>query len=113
MSHPAVYNLFMQVHRNHYFFYNFDSRRIRKFHPRGGFRDSFYYNNVLYGLLTDIGERLGGKSWEKLVQQEFYSPIGMTNSSFFTTLDPNSINIATGYKDDNGDLYPTSFELLR
>lgn len=60
-----------------------------------------------------MGERLGGRPWEELIAGEFFTPTGMTNSSFFTTLDPRSTNIATGYKEDSEGLHPMSFELLR
>lgn len=81
--------------------------------PRGRFRDSFYYNELLYSILTTIGERLGRNSWENLVNDEIYTPLGMTKSKFFTTVAPSTVNIARAYKEDDGSLFPVPFEFLK
>ncbi|XP_022334983.1 gigasin-6-like [Crassostrea virginica] len=87
--------------------------RIAPMKPRGRFRDSFYYNEILYGILTTIGERLGRNGWEELVKDEIYTPLGMTKSGFLTTVTPANVNIAKAYTNDEGSLYPVSFEFLK
>ena len=89
------------------------NRRIAPLKPRGRFRDSFYYNEILYGILTTIGERLGRNGWEELVKDEIYTPLGMTKSGFLTTVTPANVNIAKAYTNDEGSLYPVSFEFLK
>lgn len=60
-----------------------------------------------------MAERIGGGSWEKLIREELLDPIGMNNTSFFTLLEPDAEDIATGYVQDEGVLRPVSFEFLR
>lgn len=91
----------------------FFNRRISSMKPRGRFRDSFYYNELMYSILTTIGERLGRDSWENLVKNEIYTPLGMAKSKFFTTLDPSTVDIARAYKEDDGSLFPVPFEFLK
>jgi CubicO group peptidase (beta-lactamase class C family) len=38
----------------------------------------------MYGLASVVAEKLGGKSWEDLISEELYQPLGMTTSSFMT-----------------------------
>jgi CubicO group peptidase (beta-lactamase class C family) len=80
---------------------------------RGRFRDSFYYNDFLYSILTTISETLGENNWENLVKNEIFTPLGMNNSGFFTTVAPAKVDIAKGYKDDEGSLYPVPYEFLK
>lgn len=87
--------------------------RIANMKPKGRYRDSFYYNEVLYSILTTIGERLGRNSWETLVKDEIYTPLGMTKSKFFTTVAPSTVDIARAYKEDEGSLFPVPFEFLK
>ena len=79
----------------------------------GRFRDSFYYSNLMYGLLTRIAEMLGGKKWEELVKEHLFDPIGMTSSSFVTIADPTKLELATGYNDDYGDLKEVPWALSK
>lgn len=60
-----------------------------------------------------MAERMGGNSWENLIKTEFFNPLGMNNSSFFTMLNPDSEDIARGYVQDDGVLYPVSYDFLR
>ena len=70
---------------------------LHSVHP---FRTSFTYNNLMYGIASLISEKLGGKKWEDLVTENLYQPLGMSNSTFLTRMDPHSQEIAQGYVDD-------------
>ncbi|KAL3887929.1 hypothetical protein ACJMK2_000314 [Sinanodonta woodiana] len=87
--------------------------RLKYLKPIGGFRTSFYYNNLMYGLVTYITERLGGRKWEDLVMTELFQPIGMTSSSFVTTVDWDKVDFAVGYLDKDGHLYEVPHEYSR
>ena len=69
-------------------------KRLRYLRATFGFRRSFLYSNLMYGVITYIAERLGGKTWEDLVQEEIFDPLGMTSSSFTTTQDLQSPDVA-------------------
>ena len=81
--------------------------------PVGGFRTSYYYSNLMYGLVTYIAEVLGGDSWENLVRSKLFTPLEMTSSNFVTTADPKRLDIAQGYQDEDGELFPVPFEFSR
>lgn len=88
-------------------------RRIHLLKTEGGFREQFKTNNLMYGIITYMAERIGGSSWESLIRKEFLDPLGMNSSSFFTQLDPDTDDVATGYVEDEGVLRPVSFDFLR
>lgn len=71
-------------------------KHLKSIYP---FRETYTYTNVAFGLSTTISESLGGKSWEDLVQNELFSPLGMFNSSFISKTKEGS-HVAKGYIDD-------------
>ncbi|XP_064608798.1 uncharacterized protein LOC135472974 [Liolophura sinensis] len=82
--------------------------------PKGEFRSTFYYNNIVYGLLTYITEVLGGDTWENLMSRELYEPLGMSRTTFAHALEPNETGVAVGYQSDrDGQLAEVPNELSR
>jgi CubicO group peptidase (beta-lactamase class C family) len=55
-------------------------RRLRLVPPTSSFRSRFQYNNVGYGLAGEIAGRAGGSTWQALMQNRIYRPLGMTES---------------------------------
>lgn len=49
-----------------------------------------------YGLAMIISEKLGGKTWEELIKQEIFDPLGMTSSTVMSII-PDLSNAARGY----------------
>lgn len=88
-------------------------QRLKYLENTGRFRDSFYYSNLMYGLLTRIAEMIGGKQWEVLVKEHIFDPLEMTSSNFATTADPEKLELATGYNDDYGDLKKVPWQLSK
>ena len=39
-------------------------RKLRYFKATHAFRDSYVYNNLMYGLMTYVSEVLEGQAWE-------------------------------------------------
>ncbi|XP_052058949.1 uncharacterized protein LOC127699234 [Mytilus californianus] len=62
---------------------------------------SFLYSNMMYGFGTYLSEKLGGHTWEELVESEISQSLGMTSSTFITTV-ADVENVAQGY--DKGPL---------
>ncbi|KAL4227709.1 hypothetical protein ACF0H5_013144 [Mactra antiquata] len=89
------------------------ARRIRYFEPVYKFRVHYLYSNLHYGIVSYLSEVVGGKTWEDLIQENFYNPLGMTHSDFLRTVDRTAKDVAQGYADDevNGGLVPVSEEL--
>lgn len=77
----------------------------------GKLRPTQFHNDVKNANL--LGNELGRDSWENLVKNEIYTPLGMAKSKFFTTLDPSTVDIARAYKEDDGSLFPVPFEFLK
>ena len=84
----------------------------KKLDKKAAIRTSFYYNNVMYGLMTNLTEKLGGASWESLMTSHLLQPIGMTETTFARTADlPNLSDFASPTVDTEGTLYhvPANF----
>ncbi|KAL4218011.1 hypothetical protein ACF0H5_022749 [Mactra antiquata] len=89
--------------------------RIKYLSVKGGFRTSFYYSNLMYGLITRLSEILSGKTWEELVTEKLFSPLNMTSSTFMTSADSKDLDLAAGYTEakDDARLVPVPFEFNR
>ncbi len=76
-------------------------KRIEFHEPFTGVRKRWYYNNFMYLAQGVIAENITGKSWETNIEDRFFKPLGMTNSS--TTLQglENSENASLGYSVDS------------
>lgn len=55
---------------------------LRHLEPSAGFRERFQYNNLMYAAAGVLAERAGGKSWESLVSERIFAPLGMKRSNF-------------------------------
>lgn len=71
-------------------------KNLKSLYP---FRETYTYTNIAFGLSTTISEKLGGKTWEDLVRQELFIPLGMRNSTFISETKVGK-DVAKGYIDD-------------
>ena len=51
--------------------------RLKFLAPDRPFRSTAEYNNVMYGILGHIAERISGQTWEELVRGRILDPLGM------------------------------------
>ncbi|MGH7266349.1 MAG: serine hydrolase, partial [Candidatus Rokuibacteriota bacterium] len=56
--------------------------RLRYLEPKEPVRSLFLYNNMMYAGAGYVAELLSGKTWEELVRERIFAPLGMTSSSF-------------------------------
>jgi len=56
-------------------------RRVRYLQPNHSFRDVYEYNNILYATAGFLAGEVAGTSWEELVKQDVFAPLGMTGSN--------------------------------
>lgn len=61
---------------------------------------NYNYSNLGYGILSYIVEYLFNKPYEHLVEEEFFSKVGMNRTYTIDTL-PNDKNITAGYTNNN------------
>lgn len=66
----------------------------------GSFRSSFGYNNIMYTIAGIAMERASGSSYERLIQEHLFSPLGMVNSYVTQEDFENAPTRAIGYKED-------------
>lgn len=57
-------------------------RKLRYFKATHQFRDSYLYNNLMYGLMTYVTETLEGRTWETLLTSNIFQPLSMENTTF-------------------------------
>lgn len=71
--------------------------RSIELHPAAPFRSRFTYNNSMYLAAGELAASISGKSWDELVQEKLFVPLGM-NSSSTRSLDlTTTANRAIGY----------------
>ena len=62
-----------------------------------GFRDSYNYNNIMFTTAGYLMEKLTGSSWESLVRNMIFEPLGMKSSGFTNDDMRGSGNYALAY----------------
>src|ERR1700680_4123607 len=60
-------------------------QRIRYLEPSHTFREVYQYNNLMYVTAGFLAGEVAGKSWEDLVEQRIFTPLGMSNSTVRVT----------------------------
>jgi CubicO group peptidase (beta-lactamase class C family) len=55
--------------------------RLRYLEPNTSFRERFQYQNLMVVTAGVLAERVTGKSWEVLVRERLFAPLGMSRSS--------------------------------
>jgi CubicO group peptidase (beta-lactamase class C family) len=56
-------------------------RRIRYLEPSYTFRQAYQYNNLMYVTAGYLAGSVAGTTWETLVKQRIFTPLGMTHSN--------------------------------
>ncbi|XP_071095539.1 uncharacterized protein [Haliotis cracherodii] len=87
--------------------------RVKYLKNVGGFRDSFAYNDLMYGLLTRITEAVTGTLWEDNMVEHLFTPLGMDSSTFGTRVNFSAPNVATPYVIENGQIVAASTQFVR
>ena len=76
--------------------------RLRFLEPASDLRERFHYNNLMYMTAGYALEEISGKSWETLVTERIFKPLGMKHSNFTVQDMQKSSDFACPYlqKDD-------------
>lgn len=77
-------------------------RRVRWLEPSWSFRSHFGYQNIMYLAAGEVVEELAGQSWDELVHERIFAPLGMRGSSTAIAALRGNANVATphGLVDD-------------
>ncbi len=78
--------------------------------PQLGLREGYTYNNLMFIAAGGIMENVSGKSWEEIVSQKIFQPLGMKKSCFSNQDMIKSNNYSLGYfmQDSTNRLLPVS-----
>lgn len=65
--------------------------------PAVKFRTKFQYSNAMYAAAGEIAGRVNHSTWEEIVENDIFKPLGMTSSVDIITDIAKSADHATGY----------------
>jgi CubicO group peptidase (beta-lactamase class C family) len=68
------------------------------------FREKFLYNNFMYTVAGIAQERMTGKTWEELIEQRIFQPLGMGNSFAAYQQGKHYTNVALAYQNNGKTL---------
>lgn len=57
-------------------------QRLAKVPLKGGFRDRYAYDNILYAVAQKVIEQISGQSYAAFLQQRIFAPVGMRGTRF-------------------------------
>jgi CubicO group peptidase (beta-lactamase class C family) len=80
---------------------------LRYLEPSAPLRQSFQYNNYMYAALGSLVENLTGKTWEKLLEERLFSPLGMNRST--TGAFNKEADFSYGYTYSDNKVQPLNF----
>ncbi|KAK7488400.1 hypothetical protein BaRGS_00020374 [Batillaria attramentaria] len=87
--------------------------RLKYLPNAGGFRDSFYYSDLMYALAAYVTQLLGNKPWEDLMREKVLTPLGMSRTTFISDVDFSRSDVATAYVLEHGHLEKASIDFIR
>lgn len=71
--------------------------RLRHVPLKGGFRDRYAYDNILYGVAQLVIEEVSGQSYEQFLRQRIFAPLDMDDTRFNADTVRAGDNAATGH----------------
>jgi CubicO group peptidase (beta-lactamase class C family) len=74
-------------------------RRVRFLRPSWSMRSRYGYQNIMYLAAGQAIAKVGGKSWDDVVRDRIFTPLGMTESNTSTHALARSQNVATPHQD--------------
>jgi CubicO group peptidase (beta-lactamase class C family) len=72
--------------------------RLRYLEPNKDFRTTFQYQNLMFMTAGYLAGHVAGTTWEQLVRQAIFEPLGMTGSNFSITDSQKSSDYSLGYQ---------------
>lgn len=87
-------------------------RRLRYLDPSTTFRDKYAYKNINYILAGEVVAAVTGQSWEQLIQERIFTPLGMNDSLPSCKTLPPGGNVATPHALIDGTLQAIPFSDL-
>jgi CubicO group peptidase (beta-lactamase class C family) len=76
--------------------------KLPRMKPSYEFRTDFVYNNILYMAAGEAIAKVGGKSWDDLVAEKLFSPLGMASANTSVTKFAKGADVATPHERKKG-----------
>jgi CubicO group peptidase (beta-lactamase class C family) len=84
-------------------------RRLRYLEPSHTFREVYQYNNLMYMTAGFLAGEAAGKTWEDLVQERIFEPLGMSHSTVRVVDTQKRDDFAKPHLRQNGKVTSTEF----
>lgn len=86
------------------------AERLAKVPLKYGFRSQYFYDNILFGVASQVIENVSGKTYQQFLKSNFFEPLGMHDTRFnYHYIKSSDDDVATGYaKYDFKDLKPVA-----
>lgn len=84
-------------------------RRLRYVPLEAGFRYKYAYRNTMFSTAGEIIPAVTGKSWDELVEERLFGPLGMTRSSTSVTDLKGLENVAAPHMEIDGQIVPVPY----
>lgn len=85
---------------------------LRSLEPSAGFRAKWQYNNLMYVVAGELAHEVAGKSWEDLVRERIFAPLGIAGANFSVAESQKSPDFAQPYEERNGKIVRVPFHPL-
>ncbi len=83
--------------------------RVRYLEPTSDFRTNFQYQNLMYMTAGYLAGEVEGCTWEELVRDRIFKPLGMTHSQFSVEDSQKDADYALPYNEKNGEVFKIEF----
>ena len=84
-------------------------RRVRFLKPTWSMRSHFGYQNIMYLAAGQAVAKTAGRSWDDLVKERIFTPLGMTESNTSIKALAGNPNVATPHADVNDTLHAVPY----
>jgi CubicO group peptidase (beta-lactamase class C family) len=84
-------------------------RRLRYLKPSWSLRTRYGYSNLMYLAAGQASAAAAGKSWDTLIKERIFVPLGMTESNTSVTLLPSISNVASPHGEVDGAIRTVSY----
>ena len=79
-------------------------RRLRFLKPSWSLRTRYGYSNLMYLAAGQAAAAATGKSWDDLIRERIFIPLGMTESNTSVTLLPSLANVSSPHSEVDGKI---------
>jgi CubicO group peptidase (beta-lactamase class C family) len=86
--------------------------RVQHLEPSADFRTVWQYQNLMYMLAGYLVGEIAGQSWEQVVQERLFQPLGMSGSNLSVTASQQSDDFARPYKEKDDKITEIPFRSL-